>query len=245
MRIRFSLLAALFLALGTLAQAQLVGEWFTRPDVLDLINPIVGKGAQYQITPSQQNIPPMTEEVTVLAKESVEGREGFWLETAMQGEKQDRTGYMKILMSITKTDFKVHRMITQGPGRPAMEIPLNGPAADDSSDHTPQKDFPKWRNVGTELITVPAGVFSCKHWQVSQPDPEGLYTDMWTSEKVTPYGIVKETGPKGSMVLLKLVTDAQDHITGPVTKFDPMQMQREAMEKMQQKQQQKQKPPQP
>jgi len=41
------------------------------------------------------------------------------------------------------------------------------------------------------------------------------------------------------MVLVKVITDAQDHITGPVTTYDPDQMKRQMMEKMQQMQQQK------
>ena len=45
------------------------------------------------------------------------------------------------------------------------------------------------------------------------------------------------------MVLVKLITDAQDHITGPVTKFDPEAMKRQMMDKMQQMQQQKQQKP--
>jgi hypothetical protein len=47
--------------------------------------------------------------------------------------------------------------------------------------------------------------------------------------------MVKEVSPHGSMVLTKVITDAQDRITGPVKQFDMQQM-------MQQMQQQHQKP---
>jgi hypothetical protein len=48
--------------------------------------------------------------------------------------------------------------------------------------------------------------------------------------------VVKEVSPGRTMVLVKVISDAQDHITGPVMTFDPSQM----MEKLQQLQQQKQ-----
>jgi len=36
---------------------------------------------------------------------------------------------------------------------------------------------------------------------------------------------------------VKVITDAQDHITGPVKTFDPQEMQRQMMEQMQQRKQ--------
>jgi len=37
-------------------------------------------------------------------------------------------------------------------------------------------------------------------------------------------------------VLVRVITDAKDHITGPVTKFDPELMKKQMMEKMQKQQ---------
>lgn len=61
---------------------------------------------------------------------------------------------------------------------------------------------------------------------------------MWASSKISPMGMVKETSPGHTMLLVKVLTDAKDHITGTPTKFDPEEMKRQMMEKMQQ-----QKPP--
>jgi hypothetical protein len=36
------------------------------------------------------------------------------------------------------------------------------------------------------------------------------------------------------MVLVKIITDATDHITGPVKTFDPEEMKRQMMQRMQQ-----------
>jgi hypothetical protein len=240
MRMRISLVAALFLGLAALAQAQMGGNWFTNPAILDLINPVVGKGAQYQTTmAAQENIPAMIHDVTVVGKETVDGREGFWLEIGTQGGKN--AGYVKFLMSFAKNDFQLHRMITQAPGRQATEIVWSHDTTE-NSEKTFEKSMGKWQNAGTELITVPAGVFSCKHWHLAEADPNSMDTDIWTSDKVTPFGIVKAVGAKRTMVLLKLISDAQDHLTGPVKKLDPQEMIRQQMEKPQQKQQG---PPQP
>ena len=54
--------------------------------------------------------------------------------------------------------------------------------------------------------------------------------------------VVKETSPGHTMVLVKVITDAQDHLTGTPKKFDPEEMERQMMEKIQQMQQQKQQP---
>ena len=44
--------------------------------------------------------------------------------------------------------------------------------------------------------------------------------------------MVKELGPKRTMVLTKILTDMPDRITGPVEKFDPQRM----IQQMQQQQ---------
>lgn len=120
-------------------------NWFTKPDILDLINPVVGKGAQYQTTVTvQQNILTMIHELTVVGKEAVGGEEGFWLEMGTQGGKDNRSGYVKFLISFTKNDFQVHRMITQGPGQPATEMVLNRDTTHNSQE-TPEKSMPKWQ----------------------------------------------------------------------------------------------------
>jgi len=95
-----------------------------------------------------------------------------------------------------------------------------------------QEEIEKWHMVGSESITVPAGTFSCQHWKKDQ----GV-GDAWVSDKVSPMSLVKSVSENDTMVLVKVLSGATDHITGPVTKFDPQMMQR-----MQQMQQQKPKP---
>ncbi|MGB8325677.1 MAG: hypothetical protein WCE52_22145, partial [Candidatus Acidiferrum sp.] len=59
-------------------------------------------------------------------------------------------------------------------------------------------------------------------------------SDIWTSDKVTPFGGVKEVNPNSTMVLMKVLSDVPDRITGPVKKFDMQQM----IQQMQQQKQQ-------
>jgi hypothetical protein len=131
----------------------------------------------------------------------------------------------KVLM--TRDDFQAHKTIVQMQGQQAMEMPMNP----DTAHETAMLDNAKeWHSVGSESITVPAGTFTCEHWR---NDAKG--SDVWMSDKVTPFGMVKETGKDSSMVLSKVLSEVTDRITGPVTKFDMQQM-------MQQMQQQHQKP---
>jgi hypothetical protein len=94
-----------------------------------------------------------------------------------------------------------------------MEMPMN-PNEKDRAQM--KEEMAKWSQVGTETITVPAGTFSCAHWKKDDGTDE-----VWTSDKVSPLAMVKQTGKTHSMVLVRQITNAQDHITGPVTPFDP------------------------
>jgi len=200
-------------------------DLFKKPDIAKAFNPVVGKGAQYLNT-STSATPAKTStiEISIVGKESVEGKDGYWMEFVSTTEK-NQLSVGKALF--TKDDFQFHRMIVQVPGQGAMEMPFNSTAANRGK---PQESMNDWHSVGTESVTVSAGTFSCEHWRNDKSN-----SDVWTSDKVTPFGMVKEVSLHGSMVLTKVITDAQDRITGPVTKFDPQQM-------MQQMQQQHQKP---
>jgi hypothetical protein len=207
------------------ASAQMGMDLFKKPDIAKAFNPVVGKGAQYlNTTTSATPAKTSTMEMYVVGKESVEGKDGFWMEFVMKDDKK-QAFVGKALF--TSSDFQFHRMIMQMPGQGAMEMPFNPTAAQRGKA---AENTNEWHSVGTESVSVPAGTFSCEHWRNDKSN-----SDIWTSEKVTPVGVVKEVSPHGSMVLTKVITDAQDRITGPVTKFDMQQM-------MQQMQQQHQKP---
>jgi hypothetical protein len=229
-RIQLVLLAAAgCLCLAGTGAAQGGMNFFKKPNIADIFKPVVGYGAVYeQQRTDQQGAAPTTMEMSVVGKEMVDGKEGFWMEVA-HSEKSGQMGYGKIL--ITKDDFQFHRMIVQQPGQPAMEFPFNPQQM--QKNHM-QEEIDKWHQVGSESITVPAGTFSCQHWKKDQ----GV-GDVWVSDKVSPMGMIKSVSQGETTVLVKVLSDVTDHITGPVTKFDPAAMQKQMMEKMQQQKQPK------
>jgi hypothetical protein len=204
------LAAACSLCLASGAAAQLGGvQFFSKPNIADIFKPVVGRGAVYQEGSADGKRPPHEMEMTIVGKEMTPSGEGYWMEMAMNRDG-DQKMYSKVLMT---KDFQFTKIIFQMPGQGAMEMPMNP----NEKDRTQMKEeMSKWSQVGTEAITVPAGTFSCAHWKKDDGTDE-----VWTSDKVSPLAMVKQVGKTHSMVLVRQITSAQDHITGPVTPFDP------------------------
>lgn len=206
------------------AHAQMGMDYFTRPAITKAFHPTVGKGGVYETTSNAGGeAKTSTMEIGVVGKESVDGKDAFWIETSMTDPKGQPT-VGKTLMSM-EGDVKILRVIVQQAGQPAMEMPMmGGPHQSKMND-----SVNNWHSVGTESITVPAGTFSCEHWK---NDKNG--SELWTSDKVPSYGMVKEISKNHTMVLVKVLDNYQDKITGPVKKFDMQEM----MQQMQQQRQQ-------
>jgi len=208
---------AIFLALAIAgpqhAHAQMGMDLFKRPAITKAFHPVVGKGAVYADA-GKDGKNTRTIEIAVIGKDSFEGQEGFWMQFVSTDE-QGKTIVGKSL--ITPADYQMHRMIFQQQGQPAMELPANmNPARKQQME----ENFNDWHSVGTETVTVPAGTFSCDHWRNDQ-----THAESWTSDKVTPLGMVKSVKANGETELLsRLVDNATDRITGPVKQFDMQQM---------------------
>jgi hypothetical protein len=200
-------------------------DLFRKPSIMKAFNPVVGRGAEYESTNGKGDKASKME-LAVVGKDSVDGKEAFW----MQFYSDDGKGANVVGKSlITRDDLQFHRMIIQQPGQPAMEMPNMF----NRKDNKMQESLSEWHSVGTETITVPAGTFSCEHWRNEKSN-----SDVWTSDKVTPFGAVKEVSPNHSMVLLRVISDVPDRIKGPVQQFNMQDM----MQRMQQQRQQQQKP---
>ncbi|MGH9743984.1 MAG: hypothetical protein ACRD51_16690 [Candidatus Acidiferrum sp.] len=205
--------ACLCLTIGVVAHAQMGMDFFKRPAISNIFHPVVGAGSVYETTYSRQSSRGAAEttEMLVVGREMADGKDAYWLEFGHQEKGQQGTAYSKVLIS--KDDFQMHRIIFEMPGQPAMEMKM------DMSREEHQKmgdEMSKWSQVGTETITVPAGTFVCQHWKKSDGKSE-----IWASDKISPFGMVKEIEPNQTQVLVKVITDAKDHITGPVVPFDP------------------------
>jgi hypothetical protein len=208
-RLQLVLLAVVCcLCLASGAAAQLGGmNFFSKPNIADIFKPVVGQGAVYQET--SEGRPTHEMEMSVVGKEMTPSGEGYWMEMVMPGQGDQKT-YGKVLMT---KDFQFSKVIFQMPGRPAMEMPMT---PRDQNREQMKQEMAKYTQVGTETITVPAGTFSCAHWKKDDGTDE-----VWTSDKVSPLAMVKQVSKGRSMVLVRQIAGAQDHITGPVTPFDP------------------------
>lgn len=178
-----------------------------------VFNPVVGSGADYDLQTA--NGPKTSIEYAIVGKDSVDGKDGFWMEwTTAAGPMGEMV--MKVL--IVPGDTSAQKVIMQMAGHPPMEMPsqtrTNGGNATAPSDIRNLAE-----DVGTESITTPAGTFSCEHYRMK--DGSG---DTWVSSKVAPFGIVKHQGKDSSMVLTKVITDAKDKIVGTPQPFNPMMM---------------------
>ena len=220
--------AVAFVMMGcaTSAQAQMGMDYFTRPAIAKVFHPNVGKGAVYQSTSTTGgDAKSSTIEIGIVGKESVEGKDAYWVETSLNGPK-DQPMVGKTLM-LLDGDVKIIKVVIQQAGQPAMEMPMMGGPHQSKVN----ENLNDWHSVGTESITVPAGTYSCEHWK---NDKNG--SEIWTSDKVPSYGMVKEISKNHTMVLVKVLDNYQDKITGPVKKFDMQEM----MQQMQQQRQQNQ-----
>jgi hypothetical protein len=111
------------LALVVPARAQMGMDLFRKPTIAKAFHPVVGKGAEYETT-SQRNggTRTRTMELSVVGKDSVDGKDAYWMQFASTDDKQ-QTMVGKSL--ITPDDFEFHRVIVQVPGQGAMEMPAN------------------------------------------------------------------------------------------------------------------------
>jgi hypothetical protein len=216
-------LAAACLCLTSGVYAQMGMNLFKKPNISDIFKPVVGSGAVYEETTARdKNSAPSQMEMTIVDKELVDGEQGYWLEFGHQAHGQGPTIYSKIL--VTK-NFDIKKVVFQMPGQGAMEMPMNMTA---NTKNNMQEQMDKWHQVGTETISVPAGTFSCAHWKKDTGNGEA-----WVSDKVSPMSLVKSVGDSAGMTLVKVITGATDHITGPVQKFDPQALSRQMMQQRQ------------
>ena len=181
-----------------------------------IFNPTVGAGAQYESTNADGS--KTTIEFAVVGKETVNGKDGYWLEwTTTSGRMGEMV--MKTLIVPGSTDGASSRMIMQMAGRPPMEM------SSQMMGHMGNQPSPKTdiraesENVGKESVTTPAGTFSCDHYRAKDGS-----TDTWVSSQVPVLGMVKTQSKSSSMVLIKVTSGAHDKIVGTPVPFNPQMM---------------------
>ena len=217
-----AILAAMFaLALPIAAQMN-VGPRMS--DLRGIWHPVVGEGAAYETL--DQGGKKTQVEMTIVGKEDVAGKPGFWMEVAAANPQVNGNVYMKFLVVPGDTGMTSMRTIFQMGTQDPMEFDsnmMNRGGRGQGQSNIPQDIHDKANLIGTESVTVPGGTFTCEHYRAK--DGTG---DFWLSEKVSPWGLVKAQDKDRTIVLTKAITDAKDHITGTPKKFDPMQMMRQS-----------------
>jgi hypothetical protein len=216
--------AACCLFFAAAAPAQVDLNFFKHSSIAKYLNPVVGKGAEYRSTEKDSSgTKTHSTVIGIVGKDTVEGRAAFWMEVTSEGDRQSSLGKMLI----TRDDFAVHRTIFKLPGQQAMEMPLT-PIQGGRAEKMEEKE---WRSVGIEPLSVPAGTFLCEHFHNDKTNE-----DMWSSDKVTPFGMVKLLDGNTTTVLARLIPEFQDRITGPVKQFDPQAFKQQMMQKQNQNQ---------
>jgi hypothetical protein len=186
------------------------------PQPRGIFNPIVGSGAQYEYQSTGKE--KRTLEIVVVGKEAVEGKDGYWVETTMPGTPMGDV-VAKALMIFDGSTATIEKMVMQMPGAPPMDMSAQmGRAGAQKNGQKETIDIrDKADKVGSESVTTPAGTFNADHYRMK--DGTG---DFWISDKVSPYGVIKGEGRDQNMMLVKVVTDAKDKITGTPVPFNPM-----------------------
>jgi hypothetical protein len=209
---------AAMLAGGAVASAQMGGMFGggAASQFKGIFSPVVGAGAEYQMTSAKQP-EPQTIAIAIVGKEDVNGQPGFWMEITSQNPRSGGPVYMKTLIQVNGGTTHGTTMIMQMPPQPPMEMDLQAMQGMAGRQAPPPQsaDISKGgQDLGSESVTVPAGTFTCEHYRSAQGD------DVWISSKVSPWGLVKMNGKDGTtMVLQKVITDAHDMITGTPTQI--------------------------
>jgi len=183
------------------------------PDMAGIWNPVVGAGGSYDTLPADGKSHHM--DIFIAGKESVGGKDAYWMEIAVEGGQRPGTTIIKSLAVFDGSSVQSSRMIIQIQGQPPMELSEQMMGGRQASKFSDVRIL--GQKVGSETITVPAGTFACEHWRSDNG------ADVWISPKVPPFGLVKYTNKEGStIVLVHVLSDAKDRITGTPVPFDPM-----------------------
>jgi hypothetical protein len=205
------------------------------PSLTGIWHPVVGSGGACETTGPDGSKVQM--EITIVGKEEVNGKTGYWLETAVKGPKFAEV-YKDLMISVYE-GLAYAKRIMQHPGQEPIEFDGSINAGERMT--TPSDVREEAELVGTETISVPAGTFTCEHYRL-----KGGWGDAWVSDNVSPRGLVKmlfasqqgvpeyytdgrppknvgpTRGKDSSTVLTKIITDTKDHITGTPTKIEPI-----------------------
>jgi hypothetical protein len=218
-------MSVLVVALATLMSAPLVAQMggmmgMMPPSLSGVWNPVVGSGATYEMV--DKNGQKQTFTFEIVGKEDVNGQPGYWMEI-VGSDKTGQQFVVQTLMFKNGSQVTTSKTIIQAGGRGPMEFSANSPMMSmgnrgGAPAAPPKADFRESaERVGSESVTTLGGTIETEHWR--NKDGSG---DVWFSEKLAPWGLVKATGQGSSITLVKVITDAKSHIVGTPMNMDDM-----------------------
>jgi hypothetical protein len=200
--------------IGGAAQAQFR---MRPPSISGIWNPSVGSGAEYEMDSERGK---MTMQVAVVGKDTVDGKDGYWLETSFTPPNAPGEMVMKMFYYRETDDLVINHRIMQMSGRPPMEMPdmmMRGGEQSKPITMDIRKDSD---DLGSDSVTTPAGTFTCEHYKMKDSSAE-----FWVKENTGPWGLVKSVSKNGTtMILTRVFSDAKSKITEKPVPFNPMGM---------------------
>ncbi len=154
-------------------------------------HPVIGVGGAY--TAQVHGGKTTTWEMVVVGREG----DGYWIEMYLPE--------MRTIMKTLASPRGVTRSIVKTEDQPAMEMPASFMAA------APKMDVKQTgQDLGEEQVTTPAGTFTCRHYRITEQSGPA---DVWVTDRVSPYGLVKMISPEASMTLQRIIINAHTRIT--------------------------------
>lgn len=160
----------------------------------------------------------MTMQVAVVAKDTVDSKDGYWFETSFTPPNMPGEMVTKMFYHRDGDELVVSHPIMQMPGRPPMELPdmMQGQQSKPVTVDVRKNA----EDLGGDTVITPAGTFACEHYKMKDDSSE-----FWVKEKTGPWGLVKSVSRNGTTILLTMIiSDAKDKITGKPVPFGPMGM---------------------
>ena len=137
----------------------------------------LGKWADYEET--YLDAATIRERVALVAREA----DGVTLETTTETRPGDRTVFATMFAGASSAGWHVTGNVFQVGDDEPMESPAIGPA---------QQPYPRVdpsKLIGTEMVSVRAGLFRAKHYRYRTPYGERV--DYWIDDSVAPIGLIK------------------------------------------------------
>ena len=154
-----------------------------------LLNPKVGQWAWYDVTDGDRKY---VLRQAVVGEERVGSQTGHWVELELVPEVGYPTVYKMLLTGPANDPQQLKKLYVREGNNPIQEPPLR--------QETPSQSNPpaKHARIGVEDVQTLGGSVRAEHvrWEKN-----GQKSDLWTSEKVPPCGIIRMQSPSGTMIL--------------------------------------------